>query len=324
MARINNKYLNDFEFVLWVLQGCEAGSVWDCLPHSDECEEAVNVVRSVRDVRPELGLEEKNELMRRIRVSYLKSKSSNHKKLMLVVSICSVVAVCLILVLGHRVFKSSGLEVIVYVAESSVSVIDLKDGSKVWLCPGSRLTCPVAFDSDIRVVTLEGEAFFEVAHNPEWPFEVRSEFMSATALSTSFDMKVSFDPSQTQHVLLVDGSVGVEINGHGGQVLLRPSELLSYNNDSYLVREVNPEDFLSWTGLYQNIISGVNSISEIASKISSHYHVTVRGSESVMSIKCSGKLVLFDNIYQTLDVLTYVAPISYSVSGNGEIILKKK
>ena len=137
-------------------------------------------------------------------------------------------------------------------------------------------------------------------------------------------MKVSFDPSQTQHVLLVDGSVGVEINGHGGQVLLRPSELLSYNNDSYLVREVNPEDFLSWTGLYQNIISGVNSISEIASKISSHYHVTVRGSESVMSIKCSGKLVLFDNIYQTLDVLTYVAPISYSVSGNGEIILKKK
>ena len=43
----------------------------------------------------------------------------------------------------------------------------LTDGSVVTLEPGSRLRYPRRFAGNQRAVTLTGEAFFEVAHNPK-------------------------------------------------------------------------------------------------------------------------------------------------------------
>ncbi|MBS1567023.1 MAG: FecR domain-containing protein, partial [Bacteroidetes bacterium] len=46
----------------------------------------------------------------------------------------------------------------------------LSDGSKVWLNADSKISFPVQFDKSGRAVTVEGEAYFEVAHNEKWPF----------------------------------------------------------------------------------------------------------------------------------------------------------
>jgi ferric-dicitrate binding protein FerR (iron transport regulator) len=48
----------------------------------------------------------------------------------------------------------------------------LRDGSHVTLAPDSRLTTPAAFGRTTREVTLDGKAYFEVAHDSLHPFTV--------------------------------------------------------------------------------------------------------------------------------------------------------
>jgi ferric-dicitrate binding protein FerR (iron transport regulator) len=50
----------------------------------------------------------------------------------------------------------------------------LADGTNVWLNANSSITFPTKFDSENRVVTLKGEAYFDVQKKPEQPFLVRS------------------------------------------------------------------------------------------------------------------------------------------------------
>ena len=48
--------------------------------------------------------------------------------------------------------------------------ISLSDGSTIVLNEGSRLTYPTAFDQTKRPVQLDGEAYFNIAKNPDKPF----------------------------------------------------------------------------------------------------------------------------------------------------------
>lgn len=49
----------------------------------------------------------------------------------------------------------------------------LSDGTTVWLNAESRFSYPAKFSEKYRTVTLEGEGYFEVAHNPKCPFTVK-------------------------------------------------------------------------------------------------------------------------------------------------------
>ena len=83
----------------------------------------------------------------------------------------------------------------------------LPDGSEVWLNAESTIEFPSTFLSGERRVTLEGEAYFKVAHDQEAPFVVSTKGMDVRVLGTEFNLK-SYATSPT-HVALVEGSVEV-------------------------------------------------------------------------------------------------------------------
>lgn len=62
----------------------------------------------------------------------------------------------------------------------------LSDGTKVKLSPGSNIRYTEDFNRTDRTVILEGEAFFDVARNPERPFLVLSNGLVTRVLGTSF------------------------------------------------------------------------------------------------------------------------------------------
>lgn len=81
----------------------------------------------------------------------------------------------------------------------------LPDGTKVTLNTSSTLD--VAFGDERRIVRLvRGQAYFDVAHNPDRPFTVVAGDRRITALGTAFDVRV--DDGETQ-VLLFDGEIEV-------------------------------------------------------------------------------------------------------------------
>lgn len=86
-------------------------------------------------------------------------------------------------------------------------LVILEDGSSVVLQPNSRITYPRKFEDRKREVFLKGEAFFEVAKNPDKPFYVYAHTLATKVLGTSF--KVSAFDDQEVKVVVKTGKVSV-------------------------------------------------------------------------------------------------------------------
>jgi transmembrane sensor len=83
--------------------------------------------------------------------------------------------------------------------------VTLRDGSTVTLDTGSAIQ--VAYRADRRLVRLtEGQALFDVVHDPARPFRVAAGERIVTVLGTRFDVRVSNGETR---VLLMRGSIGV-------------------------------------------------------------------------------------------------------------------
>ncbi len=86
--------------------------------------------------------------------------------------------------------------------------VHLSDGSVVSLSKDSRLSYPKKFDTAQRVVSLSGEAFFEVQKNPDWPFLVYANETVTKVLGTSFHVE-AYDDAPDVKVKVMTGRVSV-------------------------------------------------------------------------------------------------------------------
>ncbi|MEK7402073.1 MAG: FecR domain-containing protein, partial [Gemmatimonadota bacterium] len=78
--------------------------------------------------------------------------------------------------------------------------VTLDDSTVVRLAPESRVTVPKLFGLGLRVVKIEGAAFFDVTKEQELPFEVRSGDVIITANRTSFAVRrYKDDPALVVH-----------------------------------------------------------------------------------------------------------------------------
>lgn len=78
------------------------------------------------------------------------------------------------------------------------AVIELGDGSKIWLNADSRISYPEVFGKYSREVYLNGEAFFKVTGNPDRPFIVHLNNGMVKVLGTSFNVRAyDNEPVQT-------------------------------------------------------------------------------------------------------------------------------
>ena len=121
----------------------------------------------------------------------------------------------------------------------------LPDGTVVWLNRGTTLSYSKAFGKQLREVQLEGEAYFDVTHDPEHPFVVCTPEVDVTVLGTRF--QVSAYPDAFPATYLEEGSV--KASGRNlEETVLCPGESLSFDGTSWSVRPFNPQCHLGWTG----------------------------------------------------------------------------
>jgi len=109
----------------------------------------------------------------------------------------------------------------------------LEDGTKVKLNAGSKLTYSSSFSSNQRLVTLEGEAFFEVTKDITRPFKVVTGSVTTTALGTSFNIN-AFPSNKNIEIALVTGKVSVEKtlqSGKSNVLVLYPNEMATVVKD---------------------------------------------------------------------------------------------
>lgn len=121
-------------------------------------------------------------------------------------------AVLLIAAVGIVLYTQFSPKVVQYTEYSTVQGerkdVVLSDGSHVWLNAGTTFRVPQVFAGDLREVYLDGEAFFEVAHNPDKPFRVHAGKLTTTVLGTSFNIR-HYEGQMTE-VAVVTGRVSVQ------------------------------------------------------------------------------------------------------------------
>ena len=102
----------------------------------------------------------------------------------------------------------------------------LADGSRVWLNVDSKLQVPAGYGSQSREVHLNGEAFFEVAHDEQRPFVVRAGAAVAEDLGTEFIVR-AYPGDTVATVVVVSGRVALRAESPGGKggVAMEPNQL---------------------------------------------------------------------------------------------------
>lgn len=149
-------------------------------------------------------------------------------------SFLQVAAIFVVLALGFwfvqtfkRTLPSTSVSGIVHTTAHARKLIVLPDQTRVILEAGTELSYPQVFDGINREVVLNGEAFFDVAHQKGSTFSVLSDRMQIMVLGTAFHVR-AFNKESENTVLVTRGEVKVEagrkLMGH-----LKPAEKLTYH-----------------------------------------------------------------------------------------------
>ncbi|MFK4771629.1 FecR family protein [Rhizobium sp. ZW T2_16] len=128
---------------------------------------------------------------------------------------------------------------------SEMPVFTLEDGSEVQLNASSAIA--VDFTDKRRTIRLlRGQAFFQVAHAPEWPFTVVAGSSSVTALGTAFDVR--YGDADTG-VTVTENAVQMEFEG-GKASAIRVSQgeqaVYDYAKKDTIVSKVDGLVSLAW------------------------------------------------------------------------------
>lgn len=137
-----------------------------------------------------------------------------------------------------------------YVAERGERKnVTLEDGTTVELNVASRLRVLEVFDAERREVTLEGEAFFDVAHDPDRPFLIRSGDAIVQVLGTAFSIEAYPEEDQVT-VVVTEGRVSLRAatQPEVGATVLTPGDLgqLAVHATEVTRQRVDTNDYLGW------------------------------------------------------------------------------
>jgi len=218
---------------------------------------------------------------------------------------------------------------------SEPMVITLPDGSSVILQPKSRLSYPSQFDDSVRAVVLSGEAFFEVAKNPQQPFLVYANELITKVLGTSFTIKAFANDTQVK-VIVKTGKVWVytakdaqqpqAIEAITAQATLIPNQQITLLREKLALQKANVSaqmihDLPSIQT--QSFEFKHTPLSEVFEMLESTYHVEIDYDQQLMSA-CELTASLGDEpLPEKLKLICSVIEATYEVQ-DGKVVIHGK
>ena len=117
-------------------------------------------------------------------------------------------------------------------------LVQLSDGTKVWINSESALRYPAYFGKNIREVEARGNVYFEVAKDSTRPFVVASRELTTEVMGTCFEVNTYGDRDEVS-ATLVEGSVRVGVGSRF--VVIKPNQQFTFNTKSGTIK-VNEVD----------------------------------------------------------------------------------
>jgi len=198
----------------------------------------------------------------------------------------------------------------------------LSDGTTVWLNAESRFSYPAKFSEKYRTVKLEGEGYFEVAHNPKSPFTVVLPMLNVRVLGTKFNAKAYLD--EPSWITLKEGSVEVSTLDNKSKERMIPNDQVYYtmSDGLILIRSTEASSVDTWTTgdlRFEN-----KTLKEMAKAIERRYDMKIKIMDSSLVeeyFTCHFRKDL--TIEQAMELLKETRRVNYKIEKKTVYLYKK-
>ncbi|HEX2395364.1 MAG TPA: FecR domain-containing protein, partial [Bacteroidales bacterium] len=196
----------------------------------------------------------------------------------------------LLAILGVAVVTSTGkLQRITVASTNSENnrIIDLPDGSRVYLNAGTKLSYSKKFGKNSRDISLTGEAYFEVTPDKSKPFRIFAGNACVRVVGTAFNVNTR-KSSGIVEVYVESGIVELSENGHqDNNVMLHPGNIGMIDHKSIIRSQAKNANPIAWkTGA---MTFSDTPLVEVIALLNNVYNVTIRvEGEGMDTIKING------------------------------------
>lgn len=204
----------------------------------------------------------------------------------------------------------------------------LSDGTKVWLNSASSLKYPIVFTGKKRNVEISGEAYFEVAKNPNMPFHVKINNRTAVeVLGTAFNVS-AYENEEKIYTTLLEGKVRLlhqyAKNGNNSrEAILTPGEqgqvsFAETQNGNIKVIHTDVEQVMAWkNGLFN---FNEKKLKEVMNQLSRWYDIDVVYENEVPNIEFWGEMSRSLNLSQVLHLLKK-SGVNFKIEKNRKVLV---
>lgn len=199
----------------------------------------------------------------------------------------------------------------IHVPAGQRAEITLGDGTQVWLNAQTTLTFPTRFLGNKREVKLDGEGFFDVAHNKAKPFIVNTDKFNVKVWGTKFNL-MAYSGKRNFETSLLEGSVEVMKEGSSKGIMLKPNEQVEFKNNRLVISSVKDMDQFLWR---EGIISFDNvTFTELTNKLKLYFDVQIEiRNAKALNYRFTGKFRMKDGVEHILKVLQLKNKFSYHI-----------
>jgi transmembrane sensor len=195
------------------------------------------------------------------------------------------------------------------------STFKLPDGTKVWLNGSTRIKYPVFFSGNERRIRLEGEAYFEVAENPDMPFIVDLGALRVQAVGTAFNC-MAYPGDTLIETALTEGQIKItkaSKREKNGEYILNPGQVIAYqvNSDQLLLKEGDLDKHLAWRSgkfMFRN-----DPLEVVCRKLGRWFNAEIEiKDESLKSYAFTGTFQE-EGLGEIIELISLTSPISYQM-----------
>lgn len=203
-------------------------------------------------------------------------------------------------------------------------MLELCEGTKVWLNAGTKFAFPQEFEEKERKVFIDGEGYFEVTKNKASPFIVLSKNMKVEVLGTKFNID-SYSTNNVCETVLLEGKVNVssvnKLINKKHRIL--PNEKAIFNVDEEKMEVENEPkavDRIAWIHGWYKFSN--EKIDDVLFKIGKYYNIKFIYTKEVIdkALPISGKLDLQDSIGNVMSTISKISGIEYKIQDDAILI----